>query len=59
MGVLSESSQPDVDIENLDGDHHYNYEEVLSSTGMLPDTDAVPTIESFPKENGYRDHVRK
>jgi hypothetical protein len=58
-GVLLWSSQPDVDIDNLDGDHHHLYEEVLSSTGMLPDTDAVPTLDSFPKENGYRDHVRK
>lgn len=56
--VLSWDSRPDVDIDNLEGDHHHLYEEVLSSTGMLPDNDAIPTIESFPKEKGYRDHVR-
>lgn len=57
--VLSWDSRPDVDIDNLEGDHHHLYEEVLSSTGMLPDTDIIPTIESFPTENGYRDHVRQ
>lgn len=57
--VISWNSRPDVDIDNLEGDHHHLYEEVLSSTGMLPDTDVIPTIESFPTENGYRDHVRR
>lgn len=57
--VLSWDSRPDIDIDNLEGDHHHLYEEVLSSTGMLPDTDAVPTIESFPTTNGYREHVRQ
>ncbi|MGW8144818.1 MAG: hypothetical protein ACWGN2_10515 [Anaerolineales bacterium] len=59
MGVLSKSSQPVVGIDNLDGVHDHLYVEVLSSTGMLSDTDAVPTIESFPNENGYHDHVRE
>ena len=58
-GVLSWNSRPDVDIDNLNGGHNHLYEEVLSSTGMLPDTDAIPVIESFPKENGYREHVRQ
>ncbi len=59
MGVLSKSSQPVVGIDNLDGVHDHLYVEVLSSTGMLSDTDAVSAIESFPNENGYRDHVRE
>ena len=58
QGMLSWQSRPDVDIDNLDGDHHHLYQEVLSSTGMLPDTDAIPSLDSFPKENGYQDHVR-
>jgi hypothetical protein len=56
--VLTWNSRPDVDIDNLEGDHHHLYQEVLSSTGMLPDTDPLPSLESFPMENGYRDHVR-
>ena len=56
--VLTWNSRPDVDIDNLEGDHHHLYQEVLSSTGMLPDTDPLPSLASFPTENGYRDHVR-
>jgi hypothetical protein len=55
--MLSWDSRPDVDIDNLGGDHHHLYQEVLSSTGMLPDTEAIPSLNSFPKENGYQDHV--
>jgi hypothetical protein len=58
-GALTWNSRPDVDIDNLKGGHNHLYEEVLSSTGMLPDTDAIPTIESFPTANGYREHVRQ
>ncbi len=57
--VLSWNSRPDVDIDNLEGGHSHLYEEVLSSTGMLPDNDPIPPIESFPKEKGYRDHVHQ
>jgi len=56
--MLSWNSRPDVDIDNLEGDHHHLYQEVLSSTGMLPDKDAIPAINSFPTEQGYRDHVK-
>jgi hypothetical protein len=55
--MLSWQSRPDVDIDNLEGDHHHLYQEVLSSTGMLPDIEAIPSLGSFPKENGYQDHV--
>jgi len=57
--MLSWNSHPDVDIDNLEGDHHHLYQEVLSSTGMLPDTDAIPALNSFPIGNGYRDHVKQ
>ena len=57
--MLLWNSRPDVDIDNLEGDHHHLYQEVLSSTGMQPDTDAVPALESFPVENGYRAHVKQ
>ena len=57
--MLRWNSRPDIDIDNLDGDHHHLYQEVLSSTGMLPDTDVIPSLESFPAENGYRAHVKQ
>ena len=57
--MLLWNSRPDVDIDNLGGDHHHLYQEVLSSTGMHPDTDAIPVLESFPVENGYRAHVKQ
>lgn len=57
--MLSWNARPDVDIDNLNGDHHHLYQEVLSSTGMLPDTETIPTLDSFPTENGYREHVRQ
>lgn len=56
--MLSWDSRPDVDIDNLGGDHQHLYLEVLSSTGMMPDTEAIPPLNSFPEENGYQDHVR-
>ena len=55
--MLSWQSRPDVDIDNLNGDHHHLYQEVLSSTGMLPDKETIPAVDSFPRENGFRDHV--
>jgi hypothetical protein len=57
--MLHWNSRPDVDIDNLEGDHHHLYQDVLSSTGMRPDTDAIPALSSFPVENGYRAHVRQ
>lgn len=58
-GMLSWNARPDVDIDNLDGDHHHLYQEVLSSTGLFADKDTIPALDSFPTENGYRDHVRQ
>ena len=55
--LLRWNSRPEVDIDNLDGDHHHLYQEVLSSKGMHPDTDVIPALNSFPLEKGYRDHV--
>lgn len=56
-GMLSWQSRPDVDIDNLDGDHHHLYQEVLSSKGMLPDTEAIPLLDSFLIEKGFRSHI--
>lgn len=57
--MLKWNSRPDVDIDNLGGDHHHLYREVLSSKGMHPDEGAVPSLESFPEEQGFREHVRQ
>jgi len=57
--MLSWNSRPDAEIDNLDGDHHHLYQEVLSSTGLLADKDTIPALDSFPIENGYRHHVRQ
>ena len=55
--MLSWNSRPDADIDNLDGDHHHLYQDVLSSTGMHPDTDPIPALNTFPMEKGCREHV--
>ncbi len=57
--MLSWNSRLDAEIDNLDGDHHHLYQEVLSSTGLLADKYTIPALASFPTENGYRDHVRQ
>lgn len=56
--MLSWQACPDAEIDNLNGQHDHLYQQVLSSTGILPDRGSIPPIDSFPKENGYRDHVR-
>lgn len=57
--MLSWQASPDVDIDNLDGQHRHLYRQVLSSTGILADNEPVPPISAFPTEGGFRDHVRK
>jgi hypothetical protein len=58
-GILSWQASPDVEIDNLDGQHSHLYRQVLSSTGILADNEPVPPMSSFPTEGGFRDHVRK
>jgi hypothetical protein len=55
--MLQWNSRPDMDIDNLEGGHDHLYQDVLSSTGMRPDTDPIPSLNSFPVENGFRSHV--
>lgn len=49
----------DVELDNLEGAHRHLYGEVLASTGLKPDLSMVPTLDSFPEENGVRAHVRR
>jgi len=47
----------EVELDNLEGAHRHLYGEVLASTGLKPDTSEIPALESFPEEDGVRDHV--
>ncbi len=57
--LLSWQPRTDIDLDNLEGRHKHLYERVLSSTGVLPATEPIPPISSFPEANGLRDHVRQ
>jgi hypothetical protein len=57
--MLRWDSRPDVDIDNLGGYHDHLYQDVLSSRGMYPDTETIPSLQSFPVEKGYREHVKR
>jgi hypothetical protein len=57
--MLTWHPSPQVDIDNLGGQHSHLYQQVLSSTGMLADNDPIPPVSSFTLEGGFRDHVRK
>ena len=49
----------EVELDNLDGQHRHLYGEVLASTGIKPDEAPIPALESFPEEDGVRDHVAR
>lgn len=55
--MLSWEACADVDIDNLEGDHSHLYRSVLSSTGLTPETEELPPVESFPTDGGFRDHL--
>lgn len=46
-----------VNLDNLDGEHAHLYDHVLQSKGMEPDTGPIPSLDSFPENNGFRAHV--
>ncbi|MDH3402787.1 MAG: hypothetical protein OES32_06745 [Acidobacteriota bacterium] len=50
---------PEVELDNLGGRHRHLYGEVLASAGIKPDSDPIPPLESFPEEDGWRDHVAR
>ena len=47
----------DVELDNLEGAHRHLYGEVLASTGLKADISEMPTLDSFPEEDGVREHV--
>ena len=55
--MLEWKSCPDVEIDNLGGDHSHLYRAVLSSTGLAPESRALPELNDFPSDGGLRDHV--
>lgn len=47
----------DIDIDNLDGKHTHLYRKVLQSGGLIPDDVPIPSLEFFPEDGGFRQHV--
>lgn len=50
---------PEVDLDNLGGDHRHLYRKVLKSTGIMPDETPVPSLDDFPAKRGWRDHIAR
>lgn len=48
---------PEVELDNLGGRHRHLYGAVLASSGIQPELTEVPPLDSFPTEDGWRDHV--
>ncbi len=57
--MLSWKACADVHIDNLNGQHQHLYNRVLQSTTLLPASEFMPPIDSFPETNGFREHVRR
>ncbi len=50
---------PQVELDNLAGKHRHLYGQVLASSGLEPDAATIPPLDSFPEEDGVRDHVAR
>lgn len=48
---------PEIDLDNLEGEHTHLYRRVLTSDGLQPATEPVPALDSFPDTHGVRAHV--
>lgn len=46
-----------VDVDNLQGRHRHQYSRALLSDGIQPATESIPSIDQFPVEGGFRDHI--
>ena len=58
-GCLQWQACEEVELDNLEGAHRHLYGEVLASTGLKPDTSEIPALDSFPVEDGVRNHVAR
>lgn len=46
-----------VDVDNLNGRHRHQYSRALLSNGIQPATESMPSIDDFPVEGGFRNHI--
>lgn len=49
--------QSTIDIDNLDGKHSHLYKKVLQSDSLIPDQDTIPSLDSFPVDEGFLQHI--
>lgn len=57
--MLQWQSCPDIDLDNLGGNHTHLYRRVLLSEGIQPATENIQAIEDFPEEYGIREHLKE
>lgn len=50
---------PQVDLDNLGGRHRHLYRKVLRSTGITPEEAPIPSLDTFPADGGWRQHVAR
>ena len=55
--MLFWESHAEIELDNLDGAHSHLYERVLSSKGIQPATEPIPSLDTFPIQNQFRAHV--
>ena len=55
--MLSWNAYPEVEIDNLGGQHSHLYRKVLNSRALQPATESIPSLSDFPEEQGMREHV--
>lgn len=48
---------PEIDLDNLEGEHTHLYRRVLASSGLQRATEPVPALDAFPEAHGVRAHV--
>lgn len=58
-GMLAWEPCRNLDLDNIDGRHSHWYRRVLDSSTILPATEPVPDISTFPTDRGFRGHVRR
>lgn len=46
-----------VRLDNLNGKHTHLYTRVLTSTGLEPPEEQIPSLNDFPEKSGFRSHV--
>ena len=55
--VLDWRPCPRVELDNLGGRHRHLYRRVLESEGLQPALRTPPELDTFPAEDGWREHV--